>query len=211
VSRHGPASDTSPHARRDDGVSGARSWPAGRSLLALLALAACSACEYVRLLRPSVLKQLNPPTARLVNFLPNVDQPNKAMLARLFATGGLAEARVGGDGVMHGALRIRQDQLVYEPAIIVMPHSGEMELAVRNEDEAVHVLYLPSNGQRQVLLLPQHKGGTARIRLDEPGLYTIACPVSNHAGRGELGVIIVRGEVPASARLDRPAQRRPGH
>ena len=178
--------------------------------LALAGVLCLSGCDYVRLLRPSVLKQLNPPVARLVNYLPNVDEPNKAMLARLFATGGLSEARVGADGVMRSAMRIRLDELVYEPAIVVMPHAGEMELAVRNEDEAVHVLYLPSNGQRQVLVLPQHKGGTARIRLDEPGLYTIACVVSNHAGRGELGVIIVEGEAPTSARLDRPAQRRPG-
>jgi PQQ system protein len=169
-----------------------------------------SGCDYLRLLRPSVLKQLRPPLVRLVNFLPNVDEPNKAMLARLFATGGLAEAELGADGVMRSAIRIRQDQLVYEPSIVVMPRAGELELAVRNEDEAVHVLYLPSNGQRQVLVLPQHKGGTARIRLDQPGLYTVACPVSNHAGRGELGVIIVEGEVPAAARLDRPVQRRPG-
>lgn len=180
------------------------------ALAAAAAAALLSGCDYVRLLRPSVLKQLSPPVTRLVNFLPEVDEPNKAMLARLFATGGLSEARVGSDGVMRSAMRIRLDQLVYEPAIVVMPHAGELELAVRNEDEAVHVLYLPSNGQRQVLVLAQHRGGTARVRLDEPGLYTIACPVSNHAGRGELGVIIVQGEAPASARLDRPSQRRPG-
>jgi PQQ system protein len=179
-------------------------------LLALPLAASLASCDYLRLLRPSVLKQLRPPLVRLVNYLPNVDEPNKALLARLFATGGLSEARAGADGVMRSSVRIRRDQLVYEPSIVVMPHAGELELAVRNEDEAVHVLYLPSNGQRQVLILPQHKGGTARLRLDEPGLYTIACPVSNHAGRGELGVIIVEGEVPAAARLDRPAQRRPG-
>jgi PQQ system protein len=178
-------------------------------LMPLLTLS-LSSCDYVRLLRPSVLKQLNRPVVRLVNYLPEVDQPNEAVLARLFATGGLAEARVGDDGVMRSAIRIREDQLIYEPAIIVMPRAGELELAVRNEDETVHLLYLPSNGQRQVLVLPQHRGGTARIRLDQPGLYTIACPVSNHAGRGELGIILVEGETPPEARLDRPQQRRPG-
>src|SRR5438874_802799 len=60
------------------------------------------------------------------------------------------------------------------------------------------------------LVLLQQKAGTARLRLDAPGLYTLACPVGNHAGRGELGVIIVRGDTPASARLDRPPQLRPG-
>jgi PQQ system protein len=179
-------------------------------LLAPLLAVSLSSCEYLRLLRPSVLKQLNRPVVRLVNYLPEVDEPNEAVLARLFATGGLAEARVGDDGVMRSAIRIREDQLIYEPAIIVMPRAGELELAVRNEDETVHLLYLPSNGQRQVLVLQQHKGGTARIRLDHPGLYTMACPVSNHAGRGELGIILVEGETPPDARLDRPPQRRPG-
>jgi hypothetical protein len=48
-------------------------------------------CDYVRLLRPSVLKQLNPHVVRLVNELPAVDDPNEAIVARLFAHGGLSE------------------------------------------------------------------------------------------------------------------------
>jgi PQQ system protein len=175
----------------------------------VLLLAALAACGPLRLLRPRVLEQLTPPVVDLVAYLPNVDEPNKAVLARLFATGGLTRAGVGADGVMRDSVRIRMDQLIYEPSIIVMPRAGELELAVMNEDETVHLLFLPSNGQRQVLVLQQHKGGTARIRLDQPGLYTFACPVSNHAGRGELGVILVEGETPPEARLDRPPQRRP--
>lgn len=147
---------------------------------------------------------------RLVDYLPEIDAQNRAIVGRLFATGGLARASVAADGVMHAAIRIRQDQLVYEPSIIVMPRGGELELAVANEDEAVHVLYLPSNGQRQVLVLLQQRAGTARLRLNAPGLYTIACAVGNHAGRGELGLILVQGDTPADARLDRPRQRRPG-
>jgi PQQ system protein len=147
---------------------------------------------------------------RLVDFLPEVDQQNKAIVGRLVATGGLSEATSDHRGVMHSAIRIRKDELIYEPSVVVMPNGGELDLTITNEDEAVHVLYLPSNGQRQVLVLLQHRAGTARLRLDAPGLYTIACPVGNHAGRGELGLIIVRGETPASGRLDRPVQPRPG-
>jgi PQQ system protein len=153
---------------------------------------------------------LTPPVVELVDYLPNVDEPNKAVLARLFAMGGLAHATLGTDGIMRSAIRIRLDQIIYEPSVIVMPRAGELELSVTNEDETVHLLFLPSNGERQILILPQHKGGTARIRLDQPGLYTFACPVSNHAGRGELGVILVEGETPPDAKLDRPPQRRPG-
>ena len=183
---------------------------ADRCALAMLLAATLSACGPLRLLRPRVLEQLTPPVVELVDYLPNVDKPNKAVLARLFATGGLTKARVHPDGVMRASMRIRRDQLIYEPAIIVMPRAGELEVALRNEDETVHLIFLPSNGERQVLVLQQHKGGTARIRLDHPGVYTFACPVSNHAGRGELGIILVEGETPAEARLDRPRQRRPG-
>ena len=48
-----------------------------------------------------------------------------------------------------------------------------------------------------------------RIRLDQPGMYWFGCPVANHAGRGMLGLILVSGEVPPEARLDRPRQPRP--
>ena len=180
------------------------------ALPALCAAFLLDACDYLRLFRPSVLRQLRPPMVRLVDFLPEVDQQNKASVGRLVATGGLSEATIDAHGLMHSTIRIRKDELIYEPSVVVMPNGGELELTITNEDEAVHVLYLPSNGQREVLVLLQQRAGRARLRLDAPGLYTIACPVGNHAGRGELGLIIVRGDTPSNARLDRPAQPRPG-
>jgi PQQ system protein len=69
--------------------------------------------------------------------------------------------------------------------------------------------YLPSDGGRQMLELPSGEGGVAQIRLDQPGLCWFGCPVADHVGRGMLGLIIVRGEAPAAARLDRPPQSRP--
>jgi PQQ system protein len=47
------------------------------------------------------------------------------------------------------------------------------------------------------------------VSLSEPGLYWFGCPVSNHAGRGMLGLIIVRGDSPPNAILDRPEQPQP--
>jgi PQQ system protein len=69
---------------------------------------------------------------------------------------------------------------------------------------------LPSDGERQVLELPMHTAGIARIKLDQPGLYWFGCPVANHAGRGMLGLVIVKGYTPAEAKLDRPPQPLPG-
>ena len=162
-------------------------------------------CGYVKLLRPSVLKQLNPRVVALVNELPAVDDPNEDIVARLFPHGGLSHAKLGSDGV----IRVPKNEYIWEPSVIVMEHAGEMELEFSNEDQGLHIAFLPSVGERQVLELPVHTAGRARIRLDQPGLYWFGCPVANHAGRGMLGLVMVKGAVAAEARLDRPKQRKP--
>jgi len=106
-------------------------------------------------------------------------------------------------------VRVPKDEYVWYPAIVVMRRAGELELEFQNEDQAFHIAFLPSVGERQVLELPSGTAGRARIKLDQPGLYWFGCPVSNHAGRGMLGLVIVEGEVPAEAKLDRPAGPRP--
>ena len=180
-----------------------------RVLSVSLAATLLAGCTYGRLLRPSVLTQLDPPVAQLVNELPQVDHPNKGLVAKLFALGGLAHAEEGADGVLRVRVRVPKHELIWEPAVIVMPRGGELELEFVNEDEAYHMAFLPNNGGRQVLELPVRAAGRARIRLDQPGLHWFGCPVANHAGRGMLGFIFVYGEVPAEARLDRPEQPRP--
>jgi PQQ system protein len=176
-------------------------------------LAACwslCACEYMRLLRPKSLKQLNPRMVALVNELPEVDEPNKEIVGRLFAHGGLTHAEESDDKVMRATIRVPPDELIWEPSIIVMPHSGDLELEIHNQDAAFHIAFLPSDGEREVLELPNHTAGKARIHLGEPGLYWFGCPVANHAGRGMLGLVIVRGaQTPKEAQIDRPRQRQP--
>ena len=73
----------------------------------------------------------------------------------------------------------------------------------------LHAAYLPSNGGRQMLWLPEARAGRARLKLDQPGYYFFGCPVMNHAGRGMLGLILVKGDTPEEAKLDRPPQPRP--
>jgi len=176
-------------------------------LLTLLPL--LSGCEYLGLLRPSVLKQLNPRVVRLVNEFPRVDDPNEDVVARLFAHGGLGHAEEGTDGVFRATIRVPPGEYMWYPAIIRMAHGGELELDFYNEDpHSYHAAFLPHDGYRQALMLPMQTRGRARIRLDQPGLYWFGCPVANHAPRGMLGLILVAGDVPAEARLDRPRQRR---
>jgi PQQ system protein len=177
-------------------------------LVVAIALA-FSGCEYVRLLRPQSLKQLNPRMVALVNELPEVDEPNEAIVARLFAHGGLEHAKIGSDGVMHAAIAVPQDEYIWKPAIIVMPHGGSIELDFSNEDTAHHMAFLPSIGERELLDLPPKTRGRARLELNAPGLYWFGCPVANHAGRGMLGLLIVKGDVAEQGRLDRPKQKRP--
>ncbi len=181
----------------------------GSMMLIVVLTLGVSGCEYVKLLRPSVLKQLNPRVVRMVNYLPEVDDPNEAIVARLFAHGGLGHADEGADGVFRLKVRVPENEYMWYPAIIVMKRAGELELDFQNDDKVGHIAFLPSNGEREVLLLPVQTAGRARVRLSQPGLYWFGCPVSNHAGRGMLGLIIVEGDTPAEARLDRPSQRRP--
>jgi PQQ system protein len=155
------------------------------------------------------LKQLNPRVVRLVNELPATDEVNEALIGRLFAHGGAADAKVGADGVMRASIRTPLDRMIWEPAIIIMPRGGEIELDFSNDDRQVHMAFLPSNGGRQTLTIPVQQRGRARLRLDQPGYYFFGCPVMNHAGQGMLGFIFVKGDAALDARLDRPSQRRP--
>lgn len=180
-----------------------------QSVVVIALASILTSCGYARLLRPSVLQELDPKVVALVNELPNLDHPNDAIVAKIYALGGLSHATEGADGLMHVDVKVPKDQYIWSPALIVMPHAGELELDFANEDQAVHMAYLPSNGSRQVLHLPIYGRGTARIRLDQPGWYWFGCPVSNHAGRGMLGFILVYGDTPEDARLDRPKQPQP--
>ncbi len=148
--------------------------------------------------------------AALVNELPEVDHPNKATIARLFAHGGLARASVGPDGVMHSEIGVPPGEMIWKPSIIVMPRGGTLQLEISSDDDAHHMAFVPSNGERQLLDLPPKTRGQVVMQLAQPGLYWFGCPVGDHAGRGMLGLVLVKGEVPDSARLDRPRQPRPG-
>jgi PQQ system protein len=165
-------------------------------------------CPYGRLLRPGVIKQLNPDVEQMLNELPQLDQQNKETVAELFALGGLSHAKTSGSGYAD-RITVPRGHLLWRPAIVVMPHGGDLQLDFSNDDDNHHIAMLPSDGDRQVLHLPPKTGGTVRLHLSNPGMYWFGCPVANHAGRGMLGLIIVGGDVPGDAKLDRPTQPRP--
>jgi PQQ system protein len=181
-----------------------------RTALPTLLIGTLSACEYLGLLRPNVLAELDPEVVTVVNELPNLDEPNEALIGRLYATGGASRPKVGSDGIMRDRIRIPKDEYLWYPAILILPRGGTLELDITNEDHRPHAMFAPSNMSRQLLQLPAYTRGTVRITLDQPGLYWFGCPVANHADRGMLGFIIVKGESPPEARLDRPRQPQTG-
>ncbi|MGP4015893.1 MSMEG_3727 family PQQ-associated protein [Saccharopolyspora sp. 5N708] len=138
-----------------------------------------------------------------------LDRQNKATLGRLVAHGNLAYAEERADGRMHAQIRIMPDELVWDPSILVMPHGGDLELELINDDQNTHCALLPSNGDRQWIWLPVYSRGTASLNLDGPGYYWFSSPIGNDEGRGLVGAIVVLGDVPQEARLDRPDQPRP--
>jgi PQQ system protein len=138
-----------------------------------------------------------------------LDRQNGATLGRLLANGNIARAEEGPDGRMRATIRIRPDELIWDPSVLVLPHGGDLDLELLNDDLNTHCALLPSNGDSQFIWLVNHSRGTASLNLDGPGYYWFGSPTGNDEGRGLTGAIVVLGEVPPEARLDRPAQPRP--
>ena len=138
-----------------------------------------------------------------------LEKQNGATLGRILGRGSVGHAEEGPDGKMHATIRIPEDELVYEPRVLVLPHGGKLELELINDDKNTHCAVLPSNGDTQFIWLVNHSRGTATLELDGPGYYWYGSTTGNDEGRGLTGVIAVGGEVPPEAKLDRPPQPRP--
>ncbi len=85
------------------------------------------------------------------------------------------------------------------------PTAGDIELELINDDQNTHCALLPSNGDRKFIWLVNHSRGRATLNLDGPGYYWFSSPTGNDEGRGLTGAIVVLGDAPPEARLDRPA------
>lgn len=134
---------------------------------------------------------------------------NKATLGQVLGIGSIGQATERPDGRMQATIRIHPDELTWDPSILVMPHGGDIELEIVNDDLNTHCALLPSNGDRKFIWLVNHSRGRATLNLDGPGYYWFSSPTGNDEGRGLTGAIAVLGDVPPEARLDRPDQPRP--
>jgi PQQ system protein len=138
-----------------------------------------------------------------------LDAQNQATIGRLLATGGIKYADEAGDGRMSIQVRIVPDQLIWDPSVVVMPHAGDLDIEFVNDDQNTHCALVPSNGDSKWMWLPNYTRGTMSVTLDGPGYYWFSSNIDNDEGRGLIGAIVVKGDVPESARLDRPRQPRP--
>ena len=139
----------------------------------------------------------------------NLDHQNGVTLGRILGRGTVGQAEEGSDGVMRATIRIPEDELVYEPGILIVPHGGTVELELINDDKNTHCAVLPSNGDYKFMWLVNHSKGTATLELDGPGYYWYGSRTGNDEGRGLTAAIVVGGDTPPEARLDRPTQPRP--
>src|SRR4051795_6801030 len=114
----------------------------------------------------------------------NLDRQNGVTLGRILGRGTVGQAEEGSDGVMRATIRIPEDDLVYEPRVLVLPHAGEVELTLINDDKNTHCAVLPSNGDYQFIWLVNSSKGTAVLDLDGPGYYWYGSPTAHHTGRG---------------------------
>jgi PQQ system protein len=138
-----------------------------------------------------------------------LDKQNRASIGRLIATGDIGRAEEGPEGHMRARIRIPPDELTWEPSILVIPHSGDLDLVIVNDDTNTHCALLPSNGDNKWMWLPIYSRGEVTLSLDGPGYYWFSSNLGNDEGRGLIGAIVVLGDVPPEARLDRPPQPRP--
>ncbi len=138
-----------------------------------------------------------------------LDHQNKGTIGRLITTGNVGRAEDGPDGRMHAQIRINEDELGWDPAVLVLPHGGTVEIELFNDDKNTHCALMPSNGDSQFIWLVNHSRGKATLTLDGPGCYWYSSPTGNDEGRGLTGAIVVLGDAPPEARLDRPPQPRP--
>ena len=138
-----------------------------------------------------------------------LDGQNKVSLGRTLGTGNIGYADEGPDGKMTATVRIKDDELCWDPAILIFPHGGDIELTLINDDKNTHCALIPSNGDPMFIWLVNHSKGTATLNLDGPGTYYFGSTTGNDEGRGLTAAIVIGGDVPESAKLDRPPQPRP--
>ena len=78
-----------------------------------------------------------------------LDVQNKAALGRVLGTGNIGQATEGADGRMQATIRINPDEIAWDPSILVMPHGGDIDLELINDDLNTHCAVQLTHRQRR--------------------------------------------------------------
>ena len=105
------------------------------------------------------------PSAQLADGLA---RQNSTGLGRLLGSGGVGTAEEGPDGKMTATIRIPEDELCFEPGTLILPHGGDVELTLINDDKNTHCAVLPNNGI-QVHLVGEPRQGDSPAQPGRPG------------------------------------------
>src|SRR5579875_2417248 len=109
-------------------------------------------------------EEVTPMATEVDPELAGLSKQNGASIGRLLATGKIGYAEEGPDGRMSARIRIPPDELSWEPAVLVLPHGGDLDLELTNDDLNTHCALLPSNGDFKFLWLVNQSRGTASIQ-----------------------------------------------
>ncbi|MCI2423207.1 hypothetical protein MOQ72_37890 [Saccharopolyspora sp. K220] len=82
--------------------------------------------------------------APIASRVGRLDRQNKASLGRLVTHGGLAYAEEGPDGRLRAQIRILPDELIWDPAVLIMPHG----ILGGSHGDALFVFALPKDQLR---------------------------------------------------------------
>src|ERR1700743_1264674 len=98
-------------------------------------------------------------TTGVGQVLPELAKQNGATIGRLLANGNVGRAEEKSGGRMSAQIRIPPDQLAFDPTVLILPHGGELELELINDDDNTHCALLPSNGDSQFIWMVNHSRG----------------------------------------------------
>ena len=109
---------------------------------------------------------------------------NKASLGHVLGTGRIGQATETADGRMEATIRIRPDEISWDPGILVMPHGGDLHLEIINDDLNTHCALLPNNGDRKFICVGQPFARASGPQPGRPGLLLVQLAHRQRRGRG---------------------------
>src|SRR5918912_725479 len=68
----------------------------------------------------------------------DLDRQNGTTLGRILGRGNVGRAEDGPDGKMRATVRIPEDELVFDPGVLILPHAGVVEIEFFNDDKNTH-------------------------------------------------------------------------